>query len=162
MARRFALGIVAVACFFVFSSCVYDVPITAEPTAKINEKLLGDWTTKDGNCKLRVVRLDDYNYIVCKRDMKEGVFTRGDLFRAYHSDVANTPFVSVQILDEPKPRYAYWSWKLSEDGTLHLWLVNDKIIPDETKDSASVQRLLKSNLQNPALVGDETQFIKDK
>ncbi len=47
---------------------------------------------------MKVVRLDDSNYIVSYN---------GDLFRAYHSDVAKTPFVSVQILDSAKAKYAY-------------------------------------------------------
>src|SRR6266404_2305919 len=40
-------------------------------------------------------------------------------------------------------------------------LVSDKVIPDETEDPAGVQRLLKKNLQNPALFEDEAQFTKD-
>jgi hypothetical protein len=40
--------------------------------------------------------------------------------------------------------------------------VNDTVVPDDTKDSASVQTLLKKNLKNPALFGDETQMTKDK
>ena len=57
---------------------------------------------------MKVVRLDDSNYIVSYN---------GDLFRAYHSDVAKTPFVSVQILDSAKAKYAYsslevvWRWQ---------------------------------------------------
>jgi hypothetical protein len=79
--------------------------------------------------------------------------------------VADTPFVSVLNLETDKPQYSYWSWKLSGDGTLSLRIVNDKIVPDDTKDSASVRKLLKENLHNPALFGDEgdeKQFIKDK
>jgi len=51
---------------------------------------------------------------------------------------------------------------LSGDGTLVGRGVSDKVIPDETKDSASVQKLLEENLQNPALFEDEAQFTKDK
>ena len=151
--QKFALGIVLAACCFAFSGCVYDVPITSKPTHKIDERLLGNWTSKDGKNKMKVVRLDDFNYIVS---------FNGDLFRAYHSDVAKTPFVSVQILDSAKPKYAYYAWTLSDDGTLLVRIVSDKVIPDETKDSDSVQKLLKKNLQNPALFADEGQFTKDK
>ncbi|MGA2138301.1 MAG: hypothetical protein ABSH14_05510 [Verrucomicrobiia bacterium] len=160
--RTCTLAIVAAVCCFTFSGCLYEVPITAKPTRKIDERLLGDWTSKDGQHKMKVVKLDDSNYIVCKRDKDGGVFSSGDLFRVYHSDVAKTAFVSVQILDKPKPSYAYWNWKLSEDGTLHLRCVNDKVVPDETKDSASVRKLLEGNLQNPNLFGEDNQFTKDK
>jgi hypothetical protein len=155
--RNSTFAIIAAYCCFVFSGCVYDVPITAKPTHKIDERLLGDWTSKEGKDKktnkMKIVRVDDYNYVVSYN---------GDLYRAYHSDVAKTAFVSVQILDSAKPKYAYSAWKLSDDGTLIGRAVSDKVIPDETKDSASVQKLLEKNLQNPALFEEEVPFTKDK
>jgi hypothetical protein len=75
---------------------------------------------------------------------------------------ALTAFISVQILDSTKPKYAYSAWTLSDDGTLHGQMVSDKVVPDETKDSASVRKLLEKNLQNPALLEKETQYTKDK
>ena len=151
--RTFTVGIVAAACCLVISGCIYDVPITAKATRKVDARLLGNWTSKDGKDKMKVVKLDDSNYIVA---------CDGDLYRSYHSDLADTPFVSVQKLESDKPQYAYWTWKLSDDGTLSLRNVNDKVVPDDTKDSARVQKLLKENLHNPALFGDETQMTKDK
>lgn len=74
--RTFTCGIVAAACCFVISGCIYSVPITAKATRKIDATLLGNWTSKDGKSKLKVVKLDDSNYIVS---------TDGDLYRAYHS-----------------------------------------------------------------------------
>jgi hypothetical protein len=153
IARKLTLGIIAAVCWSVLGGCVYEVPITSKPTRKVDERLLGDWTSKDGKNKMKVVRLDDSNYIVCYN---------GDLFRAYHSDVAKTSFVSVQILDSARPKYAYLAWKLSDKGTLFLRSVSDKVIPDETKDSASVRKLLEKNLQNPKLFEDEGEFAKDK
>ena len=151
------LGIVAAVGCLVFGGCVYEVPITPKPTRKIDEKFLGDWTAKDATdnktIKMKVVRLDDFNYIVS---------FKGDLYRAYHSDVAGMPFVSVQILDSAKPEYAYSAWKLSEDGKLIGRPVSDKVVPDVTKDSASVQKLLERNLQNPVLFEEEVRFTKDK
>ena len=154
IARICTLSIVAAACWFAFSGCVYDVPITSKPTGKIDVRLLGHWTSKDGKVKLKVVKLDDYNYIVANTDV--------NLYRVWRSDVADTPFVSVLNLETDKPKYSYWTWKLSDDGTLILRIINDKIVPDDIKDSASVRILLKENLHNPALFGDEIQMTKDK
>ena len=153
MPRTFTFGVFAAACCLVISGCIYDVPITPKATRKVDARLLGNWTSKDGKSKMKVVKLDDSNYIVS---------ADGDLYRAYHSDVADTPFVSVQKLESDKPKYAYWTWKLSGDGTLSLRNVNDKVVPDDTKDSASVQKLLKKNLKNPALFMDEVQMTRDK
>lgn len=160
IARTCILGIAAAACCFAFSGCVYDVPITSKPTRQIDARLLGNWTSADGKTKLQVVKLDNYNYIVSKNEGNEV-----DLYRVWHSEVGKTPLVTVQILDKSKkskPQYAYWVWQLSGDGRLHLRMVNDKIIPDDVKSSAMVRKLLKKNLQNPALFGEESQFTKDK
>lgn len=154
IARKTTLGIVAAVCCFAFSGCEYEVPITTSPTRKVDEKLVGDWVSKDGKDKLKVRRLDDSIYIVSYN---------GKLSRAYHSDVAKTAFVSVQDIDSAERYYAYLTWKLSEDGTqLGLRVVNNQVIPKESKDSAGVQKLLEKNLQNAELLGDETQFTKAK
>jgi hypothetical protein len=36
------------------------------------------------------------------------------------------------------------------------------VIPAETKDSATVQKLLADNLQNPALLDEGDEFTKEK
>ena len=60
--------------------------------------MLGDWTSADGKEKLKLRSLDDSVYIV---------YYDGDLFRAYHSDVAQTAFASVQDLNSRDRKFAY-------------------------------------------------------
>ena len=99
-------------------------------------------------------RLDDSTYIV---------YYDGDLFRAYHSDLAEMPFASVQDLNSNDRKYAYVVWKLTDDGKrLMLRSVNNKVIPKETKDSAGVAALLTKNAHNPELFGEEIEFRKEK
>ena len=141
-------------CALVFTACQYDVPITSGPTRKVQEQLLGDWTSDDGKEKLKLRSLDGSVYVV---------YYDGDLFRAYHSDVAETPFATVQDLNSSDRKYAYVIWKLSDDGKLlRLWSVNDKVVPKETKDSAAVVALLTKNASNPELFGEEIEFRKEK
>ena len=93
----------------------------------------------DGKENLRVRSLDDSTYVV---------YYDGDLFRAYHSDVAEMPFVSVQDLNSTDRKYAYVVWKLSDDGKrLTLRSVSDKVVPKETRDSAAIAALLTKNVQ---------------
>jgi len=100
-----------------------------------------------------VRRLDDSIYIV---------YFDGDLFRAYHSDVADTPFVSVQDLNTSDRKYAYVVWRLSDDGKrLSLRSVQSKVIPKGKNDSAEVTELLKENAKNPELFGEEIEFNKE-
>lgn len=136
------------------TACQYDIPITSGPTRKVQERLLGDWTSVDGTEKLKLRSFDDSIYVV---------YYDGDLFRAYHSDVAETPFATVQDLNSADRKYAYVIWKLADDGkTLRLRNVNDKVVPKETKDSATVVALLTKNASNPELFGDEIEFKKEK
>jgi hypothetical protein len=153
--RRLGLRVASCLCILgFFSACNYDVPITAGPTRKMQEQLLGNWISLDGKENMTVRQLDDSTYVV---------YYDGDLFRAYHSDIAKTPFVSVQDLNSSDRKYAYVVWKLSDDGMrLSLRNVSDKIIPKETKDSATVAALLTKNVRNPDLFGEEIEFRKEK
>ena len=145
-----AIGLASLA----LTACQYDVPITSAPTRKVQEQLLGDWTSADGKEKLKLRSLDDSIYIV---------YYDGDLFRAYHSDIAETAFVTVQDLNSSDRKYAYVIWKLSDDGkNLRLRNVNDKVVPKETKDSATVVAILTKNAGNPELFGEEIDFKKEK
>ena len=152
--RRSGFGVAACLCILAFTACKYEAPITTAPTRKVQEQLLGDWTSADGKEKLKLRSLDDSIYIV---------YYDGDLFRAYHSDVAETPFATVQDLNSSDRKYAYVIWKLSDDGkNLRLRSVNDKVVPKETKDSASVVALLTKNASDPELFGEQIEFRKEK
>jgi hypothetical protein len=147
---RLILGVVVCLCI---GACEYEVPITSTPTRKVQEQLLGNWISLDGKENMRVRRLDDSTYIV---------YYDGDLFRAYHSDVAETSFASVQDLNSTDRKYAYVVWKLSDDGNRLILRSVNKVIPKETKDSATVAALLTKNARNPELFGEEIEFRKEK
>jgi hypothetical protein len=120
----------------------------------VQEQLLGNWVSQDGKENMRVRRLDGGMYVV---------YYDGDLFRAYHSDVAEMPFASVQELNSNDRKYAYVVWKLSDDGKrLNLRNVSNKIIPKETRDSATVAAILTKNARNPELFGEEIEFRQEK
>jgi hypothetical protein len=154
LCRPHGLAVVVCLCILAFSACQYEVPITSSPTRKVQEQLLGNWTSSDGKEKLKLRRLDDSIYIV---------YYDGDLFRAYHSDIEGTPFATVQDLNSNDRKFAYVVWKLSDDDkTLSLRNVSDKVIPKETKDSATVVALLNKNARNPELFGEEIEFRREK
>ena len=134
---------VVLAIGWLFFGCEYEVPITEQPTRKIDEKLVGDWVIKDGEKEevMKVAKLDDSTYIVFYDDR---------LYRAYHSDVGKTQLVSVQTIDSEERKYSYIAWKLSPDGkSLGLQIVNDEIIPDATKDSATLRDTFAKEFAEP-------------
>jgi hypothetical protein len=120
----------------------------------VQEQLLGNWTSGDGQEKLRLRRFDDSTYII---------YYDGDLFRAYHSDIGDMAFASVQDLNSGDRKYAYIIWNLSDGGErLRLRSVNDHVIAKSIKDSASVVALLTKNAGNPELFGEAIEFKKEK
>lgn len=141
-------------CAVAFVACQYDVPITSSPTRKVQEPLLGDWRSTDGKETLKLRSLDDSIYVV---------YYDGDLFRAYHSDVGNTPFATVQDLNSTDRKYSYVFWKLSDDGRrLTLRSVNNKLVSNQSKTSNAVVALLTKSSGNPELFTEEIEFRKEK
>ncbi len=134
-----------------FTACNFDAPLTDGPTRKIDDRLLGKWVGTDGNDAVMVIvrRLDDSNYVVADNN---------DLYRAFHSDFAGQPFLSVQNLQPGSDdrKYTYMTWQLSADGKqLVLRSVNPKVIPEQKTPTAGMQKLIKENLKNPAFFNEE-------
>jgi len=152
MGRMMLLALCAGA--LVIGGCTYDEPITTKPTRKVEPGLMGDWTsTGEHKEHMRVRQWDAKTYVL--------IFDE-ELYRAYHSDLAGLPLVSVQSLQPQDRKFAYLTWKLSADGkTLTLRVVNEKVVPSELKTSAAVQKRLKENAANPDLFEEEARFSKD-
>jgi hypothetical protein len=105
---------------------------------------------------MSVRRLDDFNYVVA---------LDGDVYRAFHSDFAGTAFLSVQNLQPGgnDRKYVYFVWQLSADGAqLSLKGVSTRVVPEETKGRAALQKLIHANLANPKLYGDTLVFTPKK
>jgi hypothetical protein len=65
----------------------YAVPSTSTPARTIDQRLVGNWASKVGTEKMKVRKFDESNYLVS--------YDR-DLYRAYHSDLDQTSFISAQ------------------------------------------------------------------
>lgn len=141
-----------------FAGCNYDVPLTAKPTHKIDARLLGDWVAVDPEAKqeeiMHVRKFDDATYAVAMDD---------DIYRVFHSDFAGVAFVTAQDLNSDNLKYCYYRWSLSADGNqLTLHGVDTKLVPEETKTRAAIQKLIKANLANPALFEKALTFTRKK
>lgn len=139
----------------VLAGCNYEVALTAKPTRKIDERLLGVWLGGDeGKDPMTVRRLDDSTYVIAMDD---------DIYRAFHTDFAGTAFLSVQDLNADNRLYLYLTAVLSPDGNqLTLRTVSPKVVPEETRGRAALQKLIKANLANPRLFGEPLVFTRKK
>lgn len=103
---------------------------------------------------MKVRRLDEATYIVV---------CDGDLYRAIHSDVADTAFLSVQDLDSDARKYSYLAWKLSGDGSvLTLNVVNSEVVPATLRDASALQQAVKEHLRDPKLLAKDVVFRRAK
>jgi hypothetical protein len=146
-AVAFARSLAALAMAATLAACIYDAPLTANATRRVDARLVGDWTSDDGKENLKVRALDATTYLV---------ILNGDPFRAWHSDSAEMPFVTVQDLDDPARKYAYIKYALSDDGQrLTAYAVNSETIPSTLKSSSEARRLVRASLESPKLFVDE-------
>lgn len=138
--------------------CVYEAPLTSKPTRKIDERLLGDWVEDQANgTELKIRKLDDSHYVILY----------DDFFRAYHSDVGEGHFISIQQIEpvsEKDRKYTFATYELKDDGKkLVVRTVNDKTIPKTLKTSAALEKAVRANLKNPDLLNkDGGTFIRPK
>ena len=145
--RRRTVGLMLLAAMATLSGCIYDAPLTAKGTRHVDARLVGDWTSDDGKENLKVRALDPTTYLL---------ILDGDPFRAWHSDVAELPFVTVQDLDDPARKYAYLTYALSDDGQhLTAHAVSSEIIPSTLKSSSEARRRVRASLEDPKLFVDE-------
>jgi hypothetical protein len=146
-----------ITCLLALYACNYDVPITSAPTHPIDKRLIGSWSLKTPGQKTEQMTIrpyDDSNYVV---------WYDGDLYRAYHSDVAGMPLISAQNLNDSERKYLYLAWKLSEDGKrLTIRAVSTDVIPTTEKDSAAIVKLLEANRDKPQLFGESADYTRDR
>jgi hypothetical protein len=142
----------------VTGGCVYEAPLTSKPTRKIDDRLLGDWVEdQPGGKDLKIRKLDDSHYVI----------SYDGFYWAFHSDVGEGHFVSIQEID-PIPdkdrKYTFATYELKDDGkTLVVRTMNDKTIPATLKTSAVLEKTVRANLKNPDLLNkDGGTFIRPK
>jgi hypothetical protein len=149
--------LIAASCLLL-GGCNFDVPIISSPTRVVEPQLLGNWVPADkGNQKpalMKVRQLDNFTYIVS---------CNGDLFRAYHTDLEGVPYVTVQDLETPGRKFAYFTWQLSADGAqLTVQPVNARAVPQNLPDSSAMRRFLSQNVDNLNLLGEPVVFNRQK
>jgi len=151
--RRAFAGWVAVLCIALYSGCIYEVPITLQPTRKTDDRLIGNWFCAKEKETMSVRKLDDSIYLIAYGK---------DLFRAWHSDLDGVAFMSVQDLNRKERKYTYFTYRLEDDGGLTIRVVNPERVSEETKSVADVQALLRQHADEQDLFLDEvSRFTKE-
>lgn len=153
--HRWILVILATGVLLALAACGQrKVPITEQPTRNIDSRLIGNWISPDGTERIRIRQLNDSTYVISYFAL---------LFRAFHSDIDGISFINIQELETAERNYIYMMYTLSADGNkLYIRMVNDEVVPEATRDSFTVRKLLRNNLQNPLLFRGQAEFSKVK
>ena len=144
--------ITVVVCTLLLVSCHYDVPLTAEPTRAADARLAGTWTmvAPEQGEKMDIRLYDDRHYVIAYG---------GDLYRAFHSDVAGMPLMSVQNLNDDERKWVFLEWKLSEDRKrLTIRVVRTEVVPPAGRDA--LVKAIEANRDNPKLFGEEAVYAR--
>lgn len=142
------------ACTLALLSCTYDIPLTAEPTRAADARLAGTWTmtAPDEDEKMDIRLYDDRHYVVAYN---------GDLYRAFHSDVAGLQLMSVQNLNDSERKWVFLEWKLSEDGKrLTIRAVRTEVVPETTGGREGLLKVIEANRGNPALFSEPGVYTR--
>ena len=75
--------------------------------------------------------------------------------------MAELPLVSVQQIEDQR-KFVYFAWQLSDDGNrLTIKTIRASVIPKETRDSATVAKLIETNRANAQLFEDTFVYTRD-
>ncbi len=136
------------------AGCEFEAPITEKPTQPTNDKLVGTWKAIEGSDVMKVRQLDAATYVVSYN---------GDLYSAHHSDLGGVAYVSVLHLSPENRKHSFVTWRLSDaDDRLTLRVVSSKVIPKETATPAALRALLEKEAKNPALLGPEFPYTRER
>ena len=143
--RFFALLLV-----FLFSSCIYEAPLTQTPTRKIDERLIGDWVSvEEKPSVIQIRKFDDWNFIL---------IDGGNVYRVFHSDFEGLNFLNLQNLDNNSTsarRFALIDYRFEQPDRVRARALNKDTVPESLRTTSELQKGLRAHLKDPQLFNKE-------
>jgi hypothetical protein len=130
--------------------CDYDVPLSTTPDRGVERNLLGNWLSPHGWMMVR--RFDADHYVVVHN---------GSTYRGWHTSVEGAAYVTLQSIDREPSKYAYVTYRVSEDGRrLEVRFVRDGVVPKTIMDSTAMRRAIAKHSGDSALLSDPEPFTR--
>jgi hypothetical protein len=133
-----------------FSSCIYEVPLTQSPTRKIDERLIGDWLSiEEKPSVIQIKKFDDSNLIL---------IDGSSVYRVFHSDLEGINFLSMQNLEirgNSARKFAFIDYRFETPDRVRVRAVNKEVIPENVRTTPELQRLVQNHLKDPHLFNKE-------
>jgi hypothetical protein len=143
--RFFALLLVSL-----FSSCIYEAPLTQTPTRKIDERLIGDWVSvEEKPSVIQIRKFDDSNFIL---------IDGGTVYRVFHSDFEGISFLSLQNLETngtSARKFAVIDYRFEQPDRVRARAVSKDTVPESLRTPSELQKSLRAHLKDPQLFNKE-------
>ena len=140
----------AIALVLLFSSCIYEAPLTEAPTRKIDERLIGDWVSvEEKPSVIQIRKFDDSNFIL---------IDGGTVYRVFHSDFEGITFLSLQNLESngsSARKFAFIDYRFEQPNRVRARAVNKEIVPESLRTTSELQKSLRDYLKDPQLFNKE-------
>ena len=171
MRRTCLIAMVALVIFHLPGCFESKVPMASSDKAKIEAKMVGDWTQvveKDGKRKpfrLRIAKFNEREYFVSwGKENNNAAMTR-----AYSVNVGDVQILNVQNIDpaadDDERTFLFFKYKISPDGSLVAEILNGDcpLLKEKTfKTSAEFMAFMKKNIGDETLFADPMTFKKAK
>jgi hypothetical protein len=137
--------------FLLFSSCIYEVPLTQSPTRKTDERLVGDWVSvEEKPSVIQIRKFDDSNLI-----LTDG----GSVYRVFHSDFEGVSFLSMQNLEihgSSARKFALIDYRFETPDRVRARAVNKEVVvPEKVRTTPELQGFVHNHLKDPHLFNKE-------
>lgn len=128
--------------------------------APMDRRLLGTWVFEKGSIEypadpIVVFAFNRTEYLI---ESKSNDGKKRGHVRAYVTVIDNTSFLNFQDLRDSREEFNFYNYSFSSDNTLFIRVVDEQLFPNQPSSSAELNKLIKKNLRNPGLYGDNAIF----
>ncbi len=151
------------AAVLLIAGCEYEAPLVTEPTIPIDAEFLGLWklvpeegVAPEEDARLIVARYSDTEYLIHYPTNDEGIYYRG-----YPIQIGSKACVQLEAIGtaegpvdaDEKGLFHVVSYAIT-NGTLDVWLLNEKVVSDDYKTSEELRAVFLENIDHPDLFKD--------
>jgi hypothetical protein len=145
------------------SGCPYqsDVPLGAPQDARLDGALVGMWhlrgAEEDSNGTASIYPFNEHEMLIVVQEKgKEKI----DVIRAFATTIGHEKFLNVRdvTFSSKESKWRFVNYRVVED-TLHIKVVDDKLITRGFNSSNKLRRFVRKNLDNKELYQDSEGMI---
>lgn len=170
MRNRNVRFLILIHVFFLCRCYESEVPLSREPSSRVDTRLVGSWISISGENQQEAVSLvirkfNENEYWVAWR---EGVDDKTVIARGYDTRMGTTTIINLQnvrSLEERERTYVFFRHDFDENANLVVRILSDEYagLKGKTfKSSEDLNRFVRKNLSREGLFGASIEFMPAK